>query len=352
MDKLRTWMKNPLYVTIAAAVIGVLFGWMVLGWLVFPVTYTDTDPSSLRQDFKEDYAKMAVDSFIKTRNLDQAKARYNALGKNVTDILESIKTKGAVPAEVDTFRFSVNGIIAPPVATQPVGLPTAKPGATQAPAGGQVTAVPPADTGTSPLTLIFLCLVLLVLGAAIFYVLVLRGRKDVVLPNPFKQVMKQQPKQTSAFQETSPAGVETSIIQYMTTYKLGVDLYDDSFSIDSPTGEFLGECGVGIADTIGVGEPKKVSAFEVWLFDKNDIQTITKVMMSEHAFNDLNMKQKLATKGEPVMVGEGKIIMLETATLRLEARVLEMNYGTGALPANSYFDRMTLELSIWPKPKA
>ena len=48
----------------------------------------------------------------------------------------------------------------------------------------------------------------------------------------------------------------------MTTYMIGDDLYDDSFSIDSPSGEFLGECGVGISDTIGVGDPKKVTALK------------------------------------------------------------------------------------------
>jgi hypothetical protein len=135
----------------------------------------------------------------------------------------------------------------------------------------------------------------------------------------------------------------------MTTYVLGDDLYDDSFSIDSPTGEFLGECGVGISDTIGVGDPKKVTAFEVWLFDKNDIQTITKVLMSEHAYNDPSISQRLMSKGEPVVIEAGQHIMLETATLQLEARVIDMNYGQGALPNGSYFERLTLELAIWQK---
>jgi hypothetical protein len=146
--------------------------------------------------------------------------------------------------------------------------------------------------------------------------------------------------------------LEAPIAQFMTSYKLGTDLYDDSFSIDSPTGEFLGECGVGISETIGVGDPKKVTAFEVWLFDKNDIQTVTKVLMSEHAFNDPGMHQKLVSKGEPVAVEPGKTVLLETATLQLEARVVDMGYGTGALPVNSYLERLTLELAIWPKSKA
>jgi hypothetical protein len=142
---------------------------------------------------------------------------------------------------------------------------------------------------------------------------------------------------------------EPPVAQFMTTYMAGDDLYDDSFSIDSPSGEFLGECGVGISETIGVGDPKKVTAFEVWLFDKNDIQTVTKVLMSEHAFNDATIHQKLESKGEPVLTEPGKRILLETATLQLEARVVDMNYGQGALPPCSFFDRLTLELAVWPK---
>jgi len=137
----------------------------------------------------------------------------------------------------------------------------------------------------------------------------------------------------------------------MTTYNLGDDLYDDSFSIDTPTGEFLGECGVGISETIGVGDPKKVTAFEVWLFDKNDIQTVTKVLMSEHAYNDPNLRQRLQSKGEPILVGVGTHVLLETATLQLQARVHDMSYGSGALPAGSYFERLTLDLQVFPKEK-
>ncbi|MBP8858167.1 MAG: hypothetical protein KBG60_09095, partial [Anaerolineaceae bacterium] len=108
-------------------------------------------------------------------------------------------------------------------------------------------------------------------------------------------------------------------------------------------------CGVGISETIGVGDPKKVTAFEVWLFDKNDIQTVTKVIMSDHAWNDVAISQRLAAKGEPVLMAPGKQVLLETASLILEARVVDVAYGQGSLPANSFFDRLTLELAVWPK---
>ena len=139
------------------------------------------------------------------------------------------------------------------------------------------------------------------------------------------------------------------MVQFMASYKAGDDLFDDSFSIDSPSGEFLGECGVGISELVGVGVPKKVTAFEVWLFDKNDIQTVTKVLMSDHAFNDLAIRQKLEAKGEPFQANAGGQTVLETATLRLVARVVDMAYGQGAMPDNSYFDSLVLELAIWQK---
>ncbi len=87
----------------------------------------------------------------------------------------------------------------------------------------------------------------------------------------------------------------------MTTYDLGHDTYDESFSIETPMGEFLGECGVGISETLGAGEPAKVTAFEVWLFDKSDIRTVTKVLMSPYAYNDSALRTRLAPKGDPVL---------------------------------------------------
>ncbi|MGH2524006.1 MAG: hypothetical protein ACRDH2_15980, partial [Anaerolineales bacterium] len=149
----------------------------------------------------------------------------------------------------------------------------------------------------------------------------------------------------------APTGA-VPVAQWMTTYVLGDDVYDDSFSIDGPDGNFLGECGMGISETIGVGDPKKVMAFEVWLFDKNDIRTVTKVLMSEHAFRDEALKSRLAAKGEPVQIKTGDVVTLDTATLTVTARVVDMAYGGGALPPNSFFERLTIELAAFQKQPA
>ena len=136
---------------------------------------------------------------------------------------------------------------------------------------------------------------------------------------------------------------------FRTIYSLGDDLYDDSFSIESAAGDFLGECGVGIGDMVGVGEPKKVSAFEVWLFDKNDIQTVTKVLMSRYAYNDEPTRSRLSAKGDPILASSGEVIRLQTASLEVEARVVDFKYGEGPLPPESYFERLTIELRAWPR---
>lgn len=148
-------------------------------------------------------------------------------------------------------------------------------------------------------------------------------------------------------------GETPPVSQHMSTYILGDDLYDDSFSIETASreesGEFLGECGSGISETIGVGDPKKVAATEVWLFDKNDIRTVTKVLMSEHAFNDQALRTKLAPKGEAVLAEPNGVTWLETQTLRVRVRVIDLQYGEGPLPSNSFFERLTVEIAAWRK---
>jgi hypothetical protein len=55
------------------------------------------------------------------------------------------------------------------------------------------------------------------------------------------------------------------------------------------------------------------------------------------------------SKGELILIEPGQKVLLETASLQLEVKVIDANYGQGGLPSGSYFDRLTLELDVWPK---
>lgn len=343
MNKIREYLNKPLYVAIAAFVLGLIVGLPILGWWLWPVQWTDAEPSDLRADLKEQYLCMVVDSFKTNKNMDLATQRISVLGYKPVDI----------PAVLDKLNPAVCGMkndasivllkqsflnVPIPAGTEEASAPTEKPAATE------VAVLPtlPAETAkpakSSPPWLLLggLMAVLLVIGGAIAYRVL--GRRPAEVGSVAAPV---------APVEEGEQGV--SIAHYSTTYVIGDDLYDDSFSIDSPSGEFLGDCGVGISDTIGVGDPKKVTAFEVWLFDKTDTQTTTKVVMSEHAFNDPGIRQKLSLKGEPVLLEPGAHITLEASNLVMDVHVLDLKYGQGALPEKSYIERLNLDLTIWTK---
>jgi hypothetical protein len=190
------------------------------------------------------------------------------------------------------------------------------------------------------LAVLFLVVIVLVVAS----LLIIRMRRRSSAEAPVEQIAEEPPEWLATLHPEESEPSLPALGHFVTGYAIGDDTYDESFSIETSAGEFLGECGVGISETIGEGEPDRVTAFEVWLFDKNDIRTVTQVLMSEHAYNDPDIRASLAPKGEAVLAQVNEPLVLETATLRLDVLVTEMVYGSGALPPNSFFDRLTVEL--------
>jgi hypothetical protein len=54
-------------------------------------------------------------------------------------------------------------------------------------------------------------------------------------------------------------------------------------------------------------------------------------LKSTHAFNDPNIRQRLLAKGETAIVNL-KAHIVETASLQMEARIVDASYGGGAMP--------------------
>lgn len=332
LERLKEYLNKPLYAGIAGLVIGLIIGLPLLGWWIWPVKWYDASPSDMRDDIRQDYICMMIDSYARNENASLAVRRFAELGESGPKLLSATSTKNCPATPQDAINAFQSMMKVPASGDTSTG--TEQTGATTS------------KSSSSILLLSVLCLVTLLVGAAAFYLFVLKPRKGGV-GSLFK-------KSSGGEGDTAVVGTpgesgEAPISQFMTTYVIGDDLYDDSFSIDAPTGEFLGECGVGISETIGNSEPKKVTAFEVWLFDKNDIQTVTKMVMSRFAFNDSTIRQRLMSKGELLQVQPGQRVVLETATLTLEAHVVDMNYGQGGVQPESHFDRLTLELSVWQK---
>ena len=323
-------IKKPAVAAVLGAIAGLTLG-LIIGWGIWPVKWTDATPEALHVELQKDHLRMAIDSFSVNGDQVLAIQRYKSLGSSAPQLFLSIKQ--------ESENLDPNAVLAFEQLMQAAGEPT------------DVAAQPAEEAGTSSFnTILIVAAVILILGVLIFGALyfirkIFRPRSGAVSAAMEAAEVTRQTKKTD-FQSM---GLAPPVTQTMTTYVFGDDLYDESFSIDTQGGDFLGEYGVGVSETIGVGDPKKVTALEIWLFDKNDIKTATKVLMSAHAFDDMNLRARLEAKGELVLLEPQAQIILETATLQLLVTVSDLEYGEGALPPNSFFERVILELAIWPK---
>ena len=322
--------RNLIIATVVGLVVGCLFGWMVMGWLVMPVKWELTPAE------KEQYILMAADSYALNGDDELARARLADLDDE--EIGEIITRLAATRPQEKQNLLGLGQAMSLGV-TEVTPQPTAV--ATTPPTTVKLTS---SLSGTLRIAgSVLLALLMFVVIGGLWITWSRRRREEAEAP---------------AWQVEAPAAAEVMpplaftgpppLGHFVTTYDLGHDTYDESFSIETPMGEFLGECGVGISETLRAGESARVTAFEVWLFDKSDIRTITKVLMSQHAYNDDALRAKLASKGDPVLAELGKGVVLETTSLRVEARVVDMEYDGGAVPPQSHFTKLTVELVARP----
>jgi len=343
MQQAKAWVVKPPVMIGLAVVAGIAVG-LFLGWVVFPVEWTDATPSMLRSDVQVDYMRMVIDSYSVNRNADLAMQRYESLGAAGPVALAEVAANPGDVSDTSIQNFYALIEIYQPEASG--GTPTPSTGTASAAAG----------------YLLPVCALTALLGLMLAGVVAWRSRAarrdrgrgrpgeapdlDAGFPDGeyVGDVYRAESDQPVAAAAVAGAAAEAPLAKFRTIYTIGDDLYDDSFSIESPAGDFLGECGVGLGDVIGVGEPKKVTALEIWLFDKNDIQTVTKVLLSRFALNDPETRARLAAKGDPVPAASGSVVALETASLLVEARIVDLVYGESALPSESFFERVTIEL--------
>jgi hypothetical protein len=328
--------RKAIYLFIGGIVVGILLG-MLLFWGIWPVEWEDGSPGHLYSDFQRYYFESVAEDYAQNRDLTLARRR---LGLN-------LEGRFANPwvSEPETLEAFLNQMVA-----------DAGPGSAQERLAQDIAAniegvsIPPDDEGGGQLSF------LLIVGL-LFAVLALVGLGFIVWTNFIaeKGTGEKQPGGAAAFgtiveeeEEGEADEAGPALASYRATYELGDDFFDPSFSIERE-GDFLGECGIGISESIGVADPKKVTALEAWLFDKSDIRTVTTVLASEYAFDDPTLKSKLEAKGDIVQIAPNKEVELETTALRVQVRVKDVTYAEGELPDRSFFQKVSVELRAWEK---
>jgi hypothetical protein len=335
--KVLVFIQQHRMALVIGVVLGLILG-LVIAWVIWPAEWTNATPSRLRSDFQSDYLVWVANQYHD--NGDPEWARQKLLGADYQDE----KRERAVEEMALSYEEALSAMAQERGGEEQIRLE----------ALAQI--LPALEEPTTSIWTI-LRPVAMVCGVLLLLLLFAVGAWFVVNRLRSSRAEREAAERgvgvavgPSLAEQVSWGAEGAPLAQFPTTYTLGDDHYDPSFSVELESGEFMGECGVGISETIGVGAPNKVTAFEVWLFDKSDIRTVTKVLMSDYAFHDEALRTKLAPKGEPMLAEVGKDVVLETKTLRVRARVVEAVYGVGNLPPNSFFERLTMDLAAWVRP--
>lgn len=327
---------------VVGLILGLLLG-MLLFWGLLPPKMGNPQTYDLADEAKVQFVKLVADSYALDKDLNRSQQFLGSWSpeetqKAISGAVASYEAEGRSDKAVKMNDLQLAlGLTAAPVAAE-------TPVAEQEPVAGKGLV----DRLKIPCLVFILALLVLLLGwigLRIARQRRARGAGEVAAPLPVARPEAEMP----LAEEWKGVG-QPPLGHFITTYKLGEDTYDESFSIETAAGEFLGECGVGISELIGKGEPDSVTAFEVWLFDKSDIRTVTKVLMSAHAYSDEQLRARLAPKGEAVLAEVGVPFVLETTGLQVHATVSDLQYGEGQTPPKSFFRQLTLELVAVTRP--
>lgn len=337
--------RQTVYIVVLAFLIGLIWA-----YLLAPTTYFDGDPSQLQQGWQNEWVQLLADRY-------QAVSGTSATGpefdQSIINLLSAVDDPLGI---VETQSITAPGFRQLAQQAQSVAkTPPSRP--------SLVSSLSPFIVGT--IVMIVASAIIALVGRILIYPnliepLIRRIRGDVAVSDEATRKTIDALRAARAAEEKakeSPPAVDAELgeplTRKMSVYLMGRGQYDDSFEVEDSNDMFLGECGAAIAETIGEGDPIKVSAIEIWLFDKEDfVRTMSGVFVTEHALNDPAIKSKLETKGDLTLIQPGTEITLETNTLRLKARVVDMAYGDGPLPPNSFLESSTIEIAVWQKEGA
>lgn len=345
MNKIIELVQRRIWIGPLVGLIGGLVLGLLIGWVIAPVSW---------QPNADDILAVA-DSYSLNNDPVLARARLKNLPRAdqerlIKQLIQDLSTKGRT-REVERLTNLARALelASVPVAVTTPGVSTPVSPATPRP----VTTPSPSDSGNLLTLIIPLALVFVLVVAIVVLILKvlpsLRARRARQAkpgaavpapkpPSPLDQSLAPMPPPPPT---TAPGGLG----RFVPSYTLGNDNYDTSYSLETPRGEFLGECGMGISETIGEGKPDKVVAFDLWLFDKGDVRTVTQILASDYAYQDSNLRTKLSQKGEVVLAEKDKMLHLETASLRIDARIIELVYATNPnYPPNSHFQKLVVEI--------
>ncbi len=309
---------------------GFLLGWLVVGWWLWPVRWVNTDPWDLRLEFKRHYILMAADSYALDGNADVLKERFRGWPPGeLAAIIAELKRENPGDVRLASRLDQLKGVLNLPE-------PGVTPPAPQPPAAGK-------GPGIISILLLISAFLIILIAVGIGYRL-LKERLPKVPARPARRPPRPEPQprvMEGEYRQVSP------IAHYSATYNYGDIRFSESFPIESPDGKYLGECGIETSELLSSGDPPKVVAFEVWLFDKEVNRTVSKAITVPGA--DETLKASLLSfSGEVKEARKGEVVKLETQNLEAQVAIREAAFED----EEKYFTRLAVDFAIFKRQPA
>ncbi len=152
-------------------------------------------------------------------------------------------------------------------------------------------------------------------------------------------------RRTDQSKRWGPGNEQQPLTEYLATYTADDKLFDLSFPIEQSSID-LGECGITVAKVLDA-KSSQATAFELWLFDAQGPQTISKILASHFCFSQADFRNELEQIGQLALIQAGVTIVLETKRMKAEARVLQLEYEPNSPNPQSLFKKVAIQISVW-----
>ncbi|NOX61505.1 MAG: hypothetical protein GXP42_06105 [Chloroflexi bacterium] len=366
-QRLETFTPRVRYALIFG--VGMLIGLVLLGWVLFPVRWTNTYPRDLRPELRDDYLVMVADSYAIEGDLLKAAERmqwwppeqWNRL-LNLQAMRLEANNKHEAAARVRTLASDLSTALPPDLG----GRVAAQSGALGLEFGRETVRI-----------VLWVGLAVLALFALVALFPALRGlkaslqprraRQTSLSPKPPRDVDVTDPAQAAvvsadavpvltptpvseeyeAFEEIEEEWQEPSApiyeapeeeegapteaeawfgLQPVTWVFDGDPDYSESEQI-SERDQYLGDFGFSVGE-VARSEPHRVLTLEVWLFEKRDLRADAVTLMLPELYNDEIQREELKGKdARPMPLEPDKPLRLETQSMVLEGRIVNVIEG-------------------------
>ena len=100
----RLWIRNTALILLT--LLAGLGAGLLVGWYVWPVTYTEAVPSRMRQDLKDETVWMAAQAYAYDSDLNAAQARLRPLGTANLGQLVIERAKQAIVQQLPPLQIT------------------------------------------------------------------------------------------------------------------------------------------------------------------------------------------------------------------------------------------------------